>query len=170
MAIEAITGVLLVFLQVISQRPAATGSLHFRCHAMTPGGHALHLLPLSLCQCTPSPLPVRPLEKPPPNKHNHHKRQPPNRPILLQQQLPINPHRCLLIFPTILPQPTAQISHPLQAIPPIQQILNILRHDFRHIAQLVIQLVQVLRCAGVLIGFLGALDEGVEFDEGVGAA
>jgi hypothetical protein len=81
------------------------------------------------------------LEEPPPYKYNHKQAQAPYRPILLQQQLPIYPHGCLLILPTILPQPTADLSHPLQAISPIQQILNILCHDLRHVLQLGIQFV-----------------------------
>ncbi len=116
----------------------------------------------------PSPRP--PLEESIPQKKQHNDPQPREGPILLQQQFPIDPHRRPLIFPTIFPQPLTHIAHPLQTIPPVQQILNILRHDLGHIPQLIIQFIQILRGAGVLVGFLGALDEGVEFDEGVGAA
>lgn len=109
------------------------------------------------------------LEEPPPYKYNHKQAQAPYRPVLLQQQLPIYPHGRLLILPTILPQPTADLSHPLQAIPPIQQILNILRHDLRHVLQLGIQFVEILCCAGIWIGAFCTLDEGIEFHEGVGS-
>jgi hypothetical protein len=87
---------------------------------------------------------------------------------LLQKQLPINPDRRLLIFPTILPQATRNITHALQAIPAIQQVLNVLRHHLGHILELVVQLVQILRRPRVLVRLLGALDERVELDEGVG--
>lgn len=54
-----------------------------------------------------------PSKEPPPNKHNHKKCQPPYRPILFNQQLPVNPHCRPLILPRIVPQPRAHLSHPL---------------------------------------------------------
>ena len=86
---------------------------------------------------------------------------------LFQQQLPIYPHRRLPILPTILPQPPRHFPHPLQTIPAIQQILNILRHDFRHISQLVVQFVQILRSPTILVRLLRPLYERVELDEGI---
>lgn len=62
------------------------------------------------------------------------------------------------------------IAHPLQTISPVQQILDVLRHHLRHIPQLIVQLVEILGCTGILVCFLGALDEGIELDEGVGTA
>lgn len=61
------------------------------------------------------------------------------------------------------------MSHALQAISPIQQIFDILGHDLCYVAQLVVQLVEVLRGARVGVGGFGARDEGVELHEGVGA-
>ena len=108
-------------------------------------------------------------EKAPPDEKQHDKPHRRKRSVLLEQQLPIDPHSRLPVLLTILPQPLAHVSHPLQAVPPIQQVLNIFRHDLCHVPQLVVELVEVLRGAAVLVGFLGALDEGVELDEGVGA-
>ena len=88
---------------------------------------------------------------------------------LLQQQLPIYPHRRLPILPTILPQPPGHLPHPLQAIAPIQQILDILRHHFRHISQLIVQFIQVLRRSTVLVRLLRPLYERVKLDKGVGS-
>ena len=114
--------------------------------------------------------PASPLKKPPPQQKNRNHPDPRKRPILLQQQIPINPHRRLPIFPAILPQPARHLAHPLQTITPVQQILDILRHHLRHVSQLVVQLIKVLARPRVLVCFFGALDEGIEFDEGVGAA
>lgn len=110
------------------------------------------------------------LEKPPPQEKYNDDAHARKRTILLQQQIPIDPHRRLAILPTILPQPARHFAHPLQAIAPVQQILDVLRHHLGHIPQLIVQLVEVLARARVLVRFLGALDEGVEFDEGVGPA
>jgi len=88
---------------------------------------------------------------------------------LLQQQFPIYPHRRLPILSTILPQPPAHLPHPLQTIPSIQQILDILRHHLRHVRQLAVQLVQITCRAGVAVCLFCPLHEGVEFDEGIGA-
>lgn len=107
-------------------------------------------------------------EESPPHKNHNKQPQPPNRTILLKQQLPINPNRRLPILLTILPQPRTDLTHPLQTISSIQQILDILRHDLGYIAELVVQLIEVLRCAGVGVGAFGTVDEGVEFHEGVG--
>ena len=60
------------------------------------------------------------LEKPPPYEDNHEQPQPTDRPILLQQQLPIDPHSRLPILLTILSQPTTNLTHPLQTITSIQ--------------------------------------------------
>jgi hypothetical protein len=131
-------------------------------------------------------------EKPPVEEHNNDEGQSSNRPILfapsaspntssppslsnptrthlLQQKLPIYPHRRLPILPTILPQPPTHLPHPLQTIPSIQQILDVLRHHLRHICQLAIQLVQITCCPRVRVGLFGPGHEGVEFDEGVGS-
>ena len=107
-------------------------------------------------------------EESPPHENYNEQSQPPNRTILLKQQLPINPNRRLPILLTILPQSRTDLTHPLQTISSIQQILDILRHDLGYIAELVVQLIEVLRCAGVGVGAFGTVDEGVEFHEGVG--
>lgn len=113
------------------------------------------------------------LAKPPPQQNQHHHPQTHKRPILLYQQLPINSHRRTLILPTVLPQPAAHIPHPLQAIPPIQQILDILRHDAGDVFQLIVKTVEVPRRrvggGGRLVGFGRALKETFEVGEGVRA-
>jgi hypothetical protein len=103
-----------------------------------------------------------PSEEPPPDKQQYKQPQPRQRSILLQQQLPINPHRRLSILPTILLQPTTHIAHPLQTIPSIQQILNILRHHLRDIPQLIIQLIQILRRAAITIRSLRLLNKRIK--------
>ena len=109
-------------------------------------------------------------KEPPPYQYNHHHPNPRKRSILLQQQLPINFNSRPLILPTILLQAIRHLPHPLQTIPSIQQILNILRHNLRHIPQLIIQLIQILTRAAILVCFFSPLHEGVKFDKGVGAA
>jgi len=66
---------------------------------------------------------------------------------LLQQQFPVDAHSSLLVLPAVFPQPTRNISHPFQTIATIQEILNVFGHDLCHILQLVVQLVEVLRCS-----------------------
>jgi len=60
---------------------------------------------------------------------------------LLQQQLPIDPHRRLLVLATVFSQARRDIAHALQTVPSVQQVLNVLGHDLGHILQLIIQLV-----------------------------
>ena len=109
-------------------------------------------------------------EKPPPEKDDEDQPQRRKRPILLKQQFPVYPHGRPPILFTILSQPPAHLTHPLQAVPTVQQILNVLRHDLCHISQFVVELVQIGGGTGIGVGFLGALDEGVELDEGVRTA
>lgn len=108
------------------------------------------------------------LEKPPVNKKQDNEAQRRKRPVLLQQQLPVDPHRGTTILLAIVPQATTNLAHPLQAIPAIQQILDILRHDLCHIPQLIVQLVEVLAGARIGIGGLGLGDEVVKLHKGVG--
>lgn len=89
---------------------------------------------------------------------------------LAQQKFPVDPDSCLAVFSAILAEPTAHISHAFQTVSSVEQILNVLCHDLGDILQLIIQLVQVLGGSAVLVRLLGPLDEGVEFDEGIGAA
>lgn len=89
---------------------------------------------------------------------------------LLQQQLPINSHSRLPILPAILSQPRTNIAHSLQAIPSVQQILDVLRHNLGHIFQFIIQLIEILRGTRVLICLSCALNKRVKLDEGVGPA
>ena len=86
---------------------------------------------------------------------------------LLQQQLPIDPHRGLLVLPAVFSQPARDISHSLQAVSSVEQVLDVLGHDLGHILQLVVELVQVLCCTRVLVRLLRALDEGIELDKGI---
>ena len=78
-------------------------------------------------------VPQFPSEESPPYEYNDQKPNRGERPVLLQQQLPIDPYSSPLILPTILPQPLTHVSHSLQTIPSVQQILNILCHHFRYI-------------------------------------
>lgn len=85
------------------------------------------------------------------DKQQHQEANTRKGPILLQQQLPVDPHRRSPIPLTIIPQPATHLPHAIQTIPPIEQILDILRHDLCNIPQLIIQLVQVLRRARIRI-------------------
>jgi hypothetical protein len=105
----------------------------------------------------------------PAQEENDNKRQRRNGPILLQQQLPIDPHRRALILERIIFEPTAHIPHPLQTIPSVQQVLDILRHHFVHVFELVIQAIESAVRAAVLIRLLAVLEEALEFCVGVGA-
>lgn len=107
-------------------------------------------------------------EEPPPQKDQYNKAQRAKGPILLQHQLPINPHSRPPVFLTIIPQPRANLAHPLETVPAIQQILNILGHDLGHIAQLVIQLVEILRRAGVTIGRFGFCNKVIKLHKRIG--
>lgn len=108
-------------------------------------------------------------EESPVYKHNHDERQSTNGTILLHQQFPIDPHCRLPVLSTILPQSGTNFTHTLQAVTPIQQILDILRHDLCHVSQLIVQLIKVLGGAGIGVGGFCPRDESVEFHERVGA-
>jgi hypothetical protein len=92
-----------------------------------------------------------------------------SRPYLLEQQFPINAHSRLSILLAVLAQSPRQLAHALQAITTIQEVLDVLCHYLGDITELIIQLVEVLRCATVLVQFLCALNESIEFDKGIWA-
>lgn len=86
---------------------------------------------------------------------------------LFYQQLPIDAHSGLFVLHAIFSQTSRKFTHPFQTVTTIQQILDVLGHDFRNILELIIYPVETLRCAAVLVELLGALDKGVKFDKGV---
>ena len=148
--------------------PSAPGYHVYRPH---PYGvsvqHNAHAMPLALPNHHRTKSSSSP--EPPHQKNEYNQPQPSKRPILLQQQLPINPHRRTLILSTILPQPTTHVPHLLQTVPPIQQILDILRHYLRHILQFVVQPAQIVRGPAILICLFRAFNEAFELAVLVGS-
>lgn len=61
-----------------------------------------------------------------------------SRAYLFNQQFPIDANSGTFIFLTVFSQPARQLAHPLQAVPSIQKILDILGHDLRDIPKLVV--------------------------------
>ena len=45
----------------------------------------------------------------------------------------------------------------------------VLGHHFRHVPELIIKTVEILRCAAILVELFGALNESVEFHKGIWA-
>jgi hypothetical protein len=84
------------------------------------------------------------------------------RPVLLQQQLPVDPYRCSLILGRVFSQSTAHISHLLQAVSSIQQVFNVLCHYLRYIFELIVESAKVVGSTAVLIRLLGTFDEAIE--------
>lgn len=87
---------------------------------------------------------------------------PASRTHLIHRVLKIHPHGRLLVFPTLISQPAAHVAHLLQRIPSNQQILDVLRHDPRHIFQIVVQFIQVRRSTRILILLRSPLHKGIE--------
>lgn len=108
-------------------------------------------------------------EELPVEEQNNKESQSTNGSVLLQQQLPVDPNRSLSILSAVLSQSATDLTHSLQAVSPIQQILDILGHDLGDVSELIIEFVKVLRSTGIGIGGLGAGDEGVEFHECIGS-
>lgn len=108
-------------------------------------------------------------EELPVEKYNNKESQSTNGSILLQQQLPVDPNRRLSIFSAVLSESATDLTHSLQAISPIKQVLNVLGHNFSDISELIIEFVKVLSGAGVGVGGFSARDKGVEFHECVRA-
>lgn len=90
------------------------------------------------------------------------------RTILLEHKLPVDAHSSPTILFAIIPQTTANLAHALKIIATIKQILDILGHNLRDVAQLVIKLIEVLRSAGVGVSSARLGDEVVKLHEGVG--
>lgn len=82
--------------------------------------------------------------------------------ILLEQQLPVDPDGRPFILCRVFSQSTAHISHLLQAVSSVQQVLDVLCHHLRHVFQLVVQSTQVVRGAAILVRLLRALNEAFE--------
>lgn len=61
-----------------------------------------------------------------------------------------------MLFPSLL------LTHLLQRVSTIEQVLDILGHDLGHVLQLVVESAEIVGCARILICFLRALDEAIE--------
>jgi hypothetical protein len=103
----------------------------------------------------------------PPNEKQNEEADTSEWSVLAEQQLPINAHRSSSILGAILSQSAADLAHTLETVSTIQQVLDILGHDLGYVAELIVQLVEVLRGAGIGVGGLSARDEGVELHKGV---
>lgn len=108
-------------------------------------------------------------EESPPDKDQDQQANAGKRTVLAEQQLPIDSDGSSSVLGTVLSQSAADLAHALEAISSVQQILDVFGHDLGDIAELVVQLVEVLRSARVRVGGFGAGDEGVELHECVGA-
>jgi hypothetical protein len=89
---------------------------------------------------------------------------------LLQQQFPVDADRSLTVFATVFAQSSTHLAHSLEGLATVQEIFNILGHDFAHVLELVVELVEVLRRPRILIRLFRSLNEGVKLDIGVWAA
>lgn len=49
---------------------------------------------------------------------------------LFKQQFPIDSDSRLLVLPAIFPEPSGHLSHPLKTVASVQEVFNVLRHDF----------------------------------------
>lgn len=107
------------------------------------------------------------LEEPKPDKQQDDEDETAYGRILLQEQVPVDLDGGLAVLLAVVPQPRAHLAHTLQAVSSVQQVLDVLGHDLGHVAQLVVELVEVLGGARVGVRGLGAADEGVELHEGV---
>lgn len=89
--------------------------------------------------------------------------------ILLQQQLPVDADRGALILGGVLAKTAAHITHLVKTVAAVQQVVDVLRHRLMHILQLIVEAVEVILRAAVLVELLGALKEAFELGVGVGA-
>lgn len=118
---------------------------------------------------TTSPPPAFPLEEPPPQENDYDKPQAADGAVLLEQQVPVDLDRGPAVLLAVVAQARAHLAHALKAVAAVEQVLDVLVHDLGDVAQLVVELVEVLRRAGVAVGALCLVDEAVELHEGVRA-
>lgn len=107
-------------------------------------------------------------EEPPPQEHDYDKSQAADGAVLLEQQVPVDLDRGPAVLLAVVAQARADLAHALEAVAAVEQVLDVLVHDLGDVAQLVVELVEVLRGAGVAVGALRLVDEAVELHEGVG--
>lgn len=103
----------------------------------------------------------------PPQEDDDKQTQPRKGAVLFQHQLPIDSDGRLPVFLAVLSQSSAHLTHLFQAVSTVQQVLYVLGHDFGHVLELIIQLVEIAGRACVLIRLLRLLDEPIEFDVGI---
>lgn len=87
--------------------------------------------------------------------------------VLLEQQLPVDPYSRPPVLFGIVSQPAADLAHAVEAITSVEQVLDVLGHDLCDVAQLVVELVEVLGGAGVGVRGARLGDEVVKLHEGV---
>lgn len=105
----------------------------------------------------------------PPQEEQDDKAQRRERPVLFQHELPVDSHGGPPVLFAVVPEPAAELPHLLQVVSAVQQVLDVLVHHLGHVAELVVELVEVLARARVGVGRLRLCDEVVELHEGVRA-
>lgn len=83
--------------------------------------------------------------------------------VLLQKQLPVDADSRTLVLSRIFAQTAAHVAHLVKAVATVKQVVDVLGHGLVHILQLVVQAVDVVLGAAVLVELLCALEETFEF-------
>lgn len=122
-----------------------------------------------LARVVPTPLHIQRLKETPVDEDQDNEAEHGKRPVLLQQQLPVDAHRRTPVLLAVVAQPAADLAHLVQVVAAVQQVLDVLGHDFCHVAQLVVELVEVLRGAGVGVRRARLADEVVKVHKRIGS-
>ena len=108
------------------------------------------------------------LEEPEPDEEQNYEAQSCKRAVLLEEQLPVDAHGRPAVLLAVVAQAAADLAHPLEAVPAVEQVLDVLGHDLSHVPELVVELVEVLAGARVGVHSFRLADEAVKLHEGVG--
>lgn len=85
------------------------------------------------------------------------------------KKLPVHAVGSFLVLAAVLAETTAHFAHLLETVTAVEEVFDVLGHNLSDILEFIVQLVEVLCGARVLVRLLGLLDEGVELDVGIWA-
>lgn len=90
-----------------------------------------------------------------------------DRAVLFEEQLPVDADSCALVLGRVFAKTAAHVTHFVQAVTAVQKVVDVLGHGFVDILELIVEAMEIVLRAAVLVKLLCALEEPFEFGVGI---
>ena len=134
------------------------------CHAMQNQAHPGMIGIQRLCDVVRA---LELVEKAPEEKQYDDGNDTGNRTVLFEKQFPVDADSRALVLGRVFAKTAAHVTHLVQAVTAVKKIVDVLGHGFMDILELIVEAVEIVLCAAILVQLLCALKEAFKFGVGV---